>query len=103
MFKPSAIYYEKEIENYELGKKLLEKYKEVPKKEIENHNNIEEMRNKLVEIIPKLNSIFNDNSFSILLGELDKYDRDVEKHYQDYKHTNEIWNELKNKINNEVI
>ena len=46
MFKPSAIYYEKEIENYELGKKLLEKYKEVPKKEIENHNNIEEMRKK---------------------------------------------------------
>ena len=46
MFKPSAIYYEKEIENYELGKQLLEKYKEVPKKEIENHNNIEEMRKK---------------------------------------------------------
>ena len=66
-------------------------------------NKIEEMKNKLVEIIPKLNSIFNKNSFSILLEELDKYDRDVEKHYDDYKHTNEIWNELKNKINNEVI
>ena len=26
MFKPKAIYYEKEIENYELGKQLLEKY-----------------------------------------------------------------------------
>ena len=46
MFKPEAIYFEKEIENYELGKKLLEKYKEVPKIEIENHNNIEEMRKK---------------------------------------------------------
>ena len=46
MFKPLAIYFEKEIENYELGKQLLEKYKEVPKKEIENHNNIEEMRKK---------------------------------------------------------
>ena len=41
MFKPKAIYFEKEIENYELGKQLLEKYKEVPKVEIENHNNIE--------------------------------------------------------------
>ena len=25
MFKPKAIYYEKEIENYELGKQLLER------------------------------------------------------------------------------
>ena len=46
MFKPKAIYFEKEIENYELGKQLLEKYKEIPKVEIENHNNIEEMRKK---------------------------------------------------------
>jgi len=46
MFKPDAIYYEKNIENYELGKELMEKYKEVPKIEIENHNAIEEMRKK---------------------------------------------------------
>ena len=46
MFKPKAILYEKAIENYELGKELLEKYKEVPKVIIENHNNIEEMRKK---------------------------------------------------------
>ena len=44
MFKPKGIYYEKQIENYQLGKELLEKYKEVPKVIIENHNNIEEMR-----------------------------------------------------------
>lgn len=46
MFKPAAIYFEKNIENYYLGKKLLDKYKDVPKFEIENHNNIEEMRKK---------------------------------------------------------
>ncbi len=46
MFKPKAIYYEKNIENYELGKKLLEQYKDVPKVIIENHNSIEEMRKK---------------------------------------------------------
>lgn len=46
MFKPTAIYFEKNIENYTLGKELLEKYKDVPKVEIENHNNIEEMRKK---------------------------------------------------------
>lgn len=44
MFKPKAIYFEKEILNYPLGKELMEKYDGTPKVEIENHNNIEEMR-----------------------------------------------------------
>ena len=44
MFKPDALYCEKNIENYELGKELLEKYKDVPKIIIDNHTNIEEMR-----------------------------------------------------------
>ena len=44
MFKPDAIYYESNIENYTLGKELLEKYKDTPKFLIENHNNIPEMR-----------------------------------------------------------
>lgn len=46
MFKPKAIYFEKEIENYVLGKELLKKYENIPKIEIENHNAIEEMRKK---------------------------------------------------------
>ena len=46
MFNPKAIYFEKEIENYPLGKELLEKYKETPKIEIQSHNAIEEMRKK---------------------------------------------------------
>jgi len=46
MFKPENIYYEKEIVNYPLGKELMYKYNDVPKIEIANHNNIEEMRNK---------------------------------------------------------
>ncbi len=46
MFNPSAIYFEKDIENYVLGRELLAKYKDIPKFEIENHNNIEEMRKK---------------------------------------------------------
>lgn len=46
MFKPNSIYYEKDIENYSLGRELLEKYKDVPKIIIDNHNNIEEMRKK---------------------------------------------------------
>ena len=46
MFKPNEVYYESNIENYPLGKMLLEKYKDVPKFIIENHNNIPKMREK---------------------------------------------------------
>ena len=46
MFNPKAIYFENNIKEYQLGKELLEKYKNVEKIEIENHNNIEEMRKR---------------------------------------------------------
>ena len=60
------------------------------------------MVKKLKVLVPKLNDIFNDNCFSALLEELEKYDKNVEQHYKDYIRTNEIWNQLKGKINNEV-
>ncbi len=44
MFKPKAIYFEKEILDYPLGKELMDKYNDILKFEIESHNNIEEMR-----------------------------------------------------------
>lgn len=72
MFKPKAIYFEKEIENYELGKQLLEKYKEVPKIEIESHNNIEEMRKKQ-------NSEFMDMKRNLIIG-VRKTHKFVENH-----------------------
>ena len=46
IFKPKAIFFERDILNYDLGKELMEKYKDIPKVEIENHNNIEKMRKK---------------------------------------------------------
>lgn len=48
MFLPKEIFYEKDAWNYELGKKLLTEYKlkGIKLKEIENHNNIEELRKK---------------------------------------------------------
>ena len=54
MFKPDYIYYEQEVENFELGKELFEKYKDVPKAIIQNHNNIEEMRKKENKEFPKM-------------------------------------------------
>lgn len=41
-----AVYYEKNVLNYPLGIELMEKFKDLPKYIIENHNNIESMREK---------------------------------------------------------
>ncbi len=54
VFKPNAIFYEKEVVNFDLGKELFNKYRDVPKFEIENHNNIEEMRKKENKEFPKM-------------------------------------------------
>ena len=56
MFEPNCVYYEPNSENYELGKKLLDRYREkgIPLVEIDNHNNIPEMRAKQNEEFPKM-------------------------------------------------
>lgn len=56
MFLPKAIYYEKDSENYVLGKELLNRYREknIPCIEIESHNNIEEMRKKQNSEFPSM-------------------------------------------------
>ena len=56
MFLPKAVYYEKKSENYELGKELLQTYRNKGIKciEIENHNNIEEMRKKQNSEFPQM-------------------------------------------------
>ena len=57
MFRPTYIYYEEKVKDYELGKQLLEKYNDVPKKIIDNHNNIEELRTKQNSEFPKLKQL----------------------------------------------
>ena len=61
MFKPKKIYYEKKIEDYELGRELLKKYEDIPKVIIDNHNNIQEMRSKQ-------NSDFPDMKRNLIIG-----------------------------------
>ena len=74
MFLPKGVYYEKSAENYELGKRLLKQYREngVPCVEIENHNNIEEMRTKP-------NSEFRNMKQNIIIG-VRKTHKFVENH-----------------------
>lgn len=56
MFIPDNVYYEPNSLNYKLGKELIEKYKKenIDLIEIENHNNIEEMRKKQNSEFPKM-------------------------------------------------
>ena len=72
MFKPKAIYFEKKIINYPLGQHLMNQYKETPKIEIENHNNIEEMRKKQ-------NSEFANMKSNLIIG-VRKTHKFVENH-----------------------
>lgn len=59
---------------------------------------IKNIISKLEEIVPKLNTIFEDNCFSELLIELEKANQNVEQDYKDYEKTNEVWKKLKDII-----
>ncbi|MBP3707286.1 MAG: spore photoproduct lyase [Clostridia bacterium] len=74
MFIPQAVFFEKNIEDYELGKNLIKKYKEknVPFFEIENHNNIDELRKKE-------NSEFKNLKRNLIIG-VRKTHKYVENH-----------------------
>ncbi len=54
MFVPEEIFYEKAIKSYDLGIQLLKKFENVPKKVIDTHNNIEELRNRSNKDFPIL-------------------------------------------------
>lgn len=72
MFIPKAIYFEEKIKDYELGKQLLDKYKDIPKYVIENHNNIPEMRSQN-------NSEFTNLKKNLIIG-IRKTHKFVENH-----------------------
>ncbi len=59
---------------------------------------IEIAKEKLKNSIDKINEIFPHSNFLSLLGELEKYDEDVQKHYKEYLKTNDVWNRIKNCI-----
>lgn len=57
---------------------------------------IKEVYEKLKKSIPTINTLFENSDFSCILKELRSYDKNVEKHYQEYLKINEIWNHIKN-------
>lgn len=56
---------------------------------------INKMYKGLEIAIPELNKLFKNKDFSILLRDLEQFDRTVVNSYKDYVKTNEIWNKLK--------
>lgn len=52
---------------------------------------IKEMRQQLQETLPKVCEYFGKPEFSKVLDELDKYNKNVEKHYAEFKETQRVW------------
>ena len=63
---------------------------------------INETKKNLQQSIFRMNKMFNNYDFSILLDELEKYDTNVEKHYEEYIRSFEIWTKLKNEMKKEI-
>lgn len=55
-------------------------------------------KEKLENSIEKIDKIFPNNDFLCLVGELEKYDEDVQKHYKEYLKTNDVWNRIKMRL-----
>ncbi|MDE5830668.1 MAG: hypothetical protein K2H53_03155, partial [Clostridia bacterium] len=62
---------------------------------------IEIAKEKLRNSIEKIDAIFPNNDFLCLVGELEKYDEDVGKHYKEYLRTNDVWNRIKMRMQEE--
>lgn len=62
---------------------------------------IDKARENLERSISKINTAFSTCDFTCLIDELNEYDKNVEKHYQEYLKVNELWDELKKKLKDE--
>lgn len=60
-------------------------------------------KEKLENSIEKINEIFPKNDFLGLVDELKKYDENVQKHYKEYLKTNDVWNRIKIRMQEENV
>ncbi len=59
---------------------------------------INQSKESLQRGIIGMNQVFKTSNFDVLIEELNNYDKNVKKHYNEYIRTNEVWNELKDKL-----
>ncbi len=55
---------------------------------------MEVIRRQLAEVLPKMCDYLGVPELMNICAELDKYDRNVKKHYQEYLETRRIWARL---------
>ena len=61
----------------------------------EHYNDrIIEMREKLQQTLPKICAYFNDDSFMKIMDELERYNRNVRKHYQQFQQAQNAWSNV---------
>lgn len=60
----------------------------------EYEEKIKEMRANLKATLPQICKFFNKKDFENVLIELDKYDKNVKKHYNQFVETQEIWKKI---------
>ena len=56
---------------------------------------IEDMRVALKDTLPQICAYFNMSDFNNVMLELDKFDSQVEQHYQEFEKSKEVWNKIK--------
>lgn len=65
----------------------------------ENYRQVmDESKEKLLRSAEKVSTAFNECDLSNLATLLEEYDKNVEKHYNEYIQTNKIWDKIKNKM-----
>lgn len=57
-------------------------------------NKIQEIRERLDAILPKISAFFNRDDFANLSTELERYNKNVKKHYNEYLETQKIWRNI---------
>ena len=57
---------------------------------------IEEMRKNLYQVLPKVCTYFGQPDFINILAELEKYHKNVKKHYNEFVETQRIWAKIMN-------
>jgi len=55
---------------------------------------IQKMKNGFKKTLPLLSQYFDNPKFMNIAYELEKYDRDVEKHYRDFETTKAAWQNI---------
>lgn len=56
--------------------------------------------NNLKISVPEINKLFPNNNFNLLMDEFKEYSQNVNKHYEEYLITNNVWNRIKENFKN---